>query len=277
MVVGGSVWRRVYARGQSLNLEEIFGATPPNRAAYVSCALCAPAGLSPEERRLRLASGSDNGMALWVNGKRVAYQETASPAHEQSVAADVELREGWNVVLAKASQAGGEWTVSLRVTKQDDTVPDWLRVRAQAPSALPEIDRHGWQATASHNAAGVPLAFDSAPATRWSSATLMQPGMWFQLDMGRVVEVARVLMDAGDFPEDYPRGYNLLASEDGEHWRVAGGDERASEHQAAGRLYVTLEPALRARYLKIVQTGRDDRHFWSISELKVFAPGPQEQ
>ena len=100
--------------------------------------------------------------------------------------------------------------------------------------------------------------------TRWSTGVAQAPGQWFQLDLGAVHHVSRVLVDATNSNGDYPRGYQLFGSLDGASW----GDPLASGAGTTQQLSITIAGS-DARYLKIVQTGSAP-NWWSIGELTVY-------
>ena len=120
-------------------------------------------------------------------------------------------------------------------------------------------------ASASHNGASVSNALDGNPGTRWDTATPMQPGMWFLLDLKKEREVKAIELDSSTSPEDYPRGYAVY---------VTGKPNEPARPVALGQgdpsiTRIVLKKPARGRYLKIVQTGSSDRYWWSIHELRI--------
>ena len=75
--------------------------------------------------------------------------------------------------------------------------------------------------------------------------------------------VRRVVLDTGADVGDFPRGYSLLTSTDGSHWREA----RAAP--ATGQLTTIDIPATAARYLRVVQTATAPQ-WWSVADLRVY-------
>ena len=61
-------------------------------------------------------------------------------------------------------------------------------------------------------------AIDPNPYTRWSSRAPQQPGMWFQIDLGEVRPVSQLRLNNDPSPGDYPRGYRVRVSSDGQSW-----------------------------------------------------------
>ena len=115
-------------------------------------------------------------------------------------------------------------------------------------------------ATASGEAAA---ATDDDATTRWSPGAAQAPGQSLQVDLGRVQRVRRVVLDTGADVGDFPRGYSLLTSTDGTHWReVASG-------AGTGQLTTIDIPATAARYLRVVQTATAPQ-WWSVADLRVY-------
>lgn len=70
---------------------------------------------SPKKQNARLEAGSDDGIKVWLNGKVVHANNATRPCSPGSDKADVALEEGWNDLLVKVTQGGGEWSVCLRL------------------------------------------------------------------------------------------------------------------------------------------------------------------
>ena len=113
-------------------------------------------------------------------------------------------------------------------------------------------------------------AIDGDRSTRWDTGRGMQPGDSFTIDLGSEHTVAGVTLDAAASAGDYPRGYEVYVSFDGGQWgksvTTGGSDNPVTAIQFPG--------PVRARYLKIVQTGSVPNLFWSIHEIKVDVQKP---
>ncbi|HLQ37120.1 MAG TPA: discoidin domain-containing protein, partial [Planctomycetota bacterium] len=123
-----------------------------------------------------------------------------------------------------------------------------------------------WQLTASHAGEPCERAIDGDPATRWTTGVDLQPGLWFQIDFGAPFTVRELRLDTRRSPGDYPRAFDLVVADDGEHWSqplVSGtGDGPMT--------VITVATPRAARFLRIEQTGRQSGLWWSIHELQVF-------
>ena len=104
---------------------------------------------------------------------------------------------------------------------------------------------------------------DDDATTRWATGAAQQPGQQLQVDLGRTERVRRVVLDTGAGTGDYPRGYVLYASRDGQQWtQVATG-------AGSGQLTTIDIPPTRARALRVVQTG-SAAQWWSVADLRVY-------
>ena len=63
--------------------------------------------------------GSDDQVAVWINGEEIHRHNAFRGAIPDQDTASCKLREGWNEVLAKIGQNGGGWALYLRFTDPD--------------------------------------------------------------------------------------------------------------------------------------------------------------
>jgi len=76
---------------------------------------------SPEARTAIFSAGSDDGMKAWINGDLVDSKDGdrgATPGEDQ---AQVHLKAGWNTVLLKIIQGGGDWGYYFDLLNPDRT------------------------------------------------------------------------------------------------------------------------------------------------------------
>jgi uncharacterized protein len=173
-----------------------------------------------------------------------------------------------------AFDGGRAWYTALGHTDTAYAEPDFrqhllggIQYAIGTKSVGPPLDRAGWTLTASSAQSQVANAIDGDIATRWSSGSVQAPGMYFQADFGEPQTFSRIELALDESqPFDYPRGYEVYASDDPANL----GEPIAS---GVGQQLTTIDvPATTARYLRIVQTGSDAFRWWSIYELNVFAP-----
>jgi len=122
-------------------------------------------------------------------------------------------------------------------------------------------------ASASHNnvqvgADNVAQALDGRPDTRWSSRALQSPGMWFELDLNTTRTVTGLTLDSGR-SSDYPSSYIVRVSTDRQQWQQVSHNDNNDRP-----LDISFSPR-QARYIRIEQTGRSDRWWWSIYGVTV--------
>jgi hypothetical protein len=127
------------------------------------------------------------------------------------------------------------------------------------------LDRTAWTVSASTGDAA--KAIDGKDGTRWDTQHPQRAGDWFQVDLGAKQTVGRLVLDARRSGDDFPRAYAIHVSDDGKEW----GRPLATGNGAAGLLDIAL-PATATRFLRIVSTGADANHWWSIDELQLRGP-----
>jgi hypothetical protein len=106
-------------------------------------------------------------------------------------------------------------------------------------------------------------AIDGKPETRWSSRIPQQPGIWFEIDLNEVRTVSGVALDNAGSPQDYPRGYAVSLSSDGDRWTEV---VRTPDNDRPLDVKFSPHPA---RYIRIEQIGSDPSYWWSIHGVAV--------
>jgi hypothetical protein len=124
-----------------------------------------------------------------------------------------------------------------------------------------------WTAEANVSAENASLAFDAGPGAAWDSGAVQKPGMWFQVDLGRVLVLDRVAIASPE--RGFPAGYQVTLSEDGNVWHLV-----AEEAKNWRDIDAAFAPC-RARYVRIEQTGVPPwAASWKISGVAVSATEP---
>lgn len=85
---------------------------------------------SDEARDALLELGSDDGVKAWLNGKVVAADNAVRPVAPGQTKAPVTLNQGWNTLLLKVTQGGGQWAVCARFRAPDGGALSGLRAAA---------------------------------------------------------------------------------------------------------------------------------------------------
>jgi len=152
----------------------------------------------------------------------------------------------------------------VRSLFKERTAP-WTReeLREVTPQFLP--DRTEWKVSASHGSDRAPRAIDGKLDTRYETGTEQVPGMWFQIELPEATSVFGIYLDAASSTRDYPRGYKVEVSNDGNTWSqpVASGTGNARMTE------IRFEPVT-ARFVRITQTGSVKGLFWSIHDLQLL-------
>jgi glucosylceramidase len=105
-------------------------------------------------------------------------------------------------------------------------------------------------------------AVDDDATTTWSTGDTQQAGRSLQVDLGRRVDVRRIVLDTGAATTQFPRAVTLLGSDDGDHWRRLG--------SATGTGQLTEISVRRsARHLRLVLTA-DAPVGWTVADLRVY-------
>lgn len=97
-----------------------------NRAAYLRAEV-----YSPRSQKARLEMGSDDGIKAWLNGTVVHKNKTNRGVSPGQDVVQVSLNRGWNTLLLKITQGGGDWGACARFRAADGSNIDGLRVKAK--------------------------------------------------------------------------------------------------------------------------------------------------
>ena len=117
---------------------------------------------------------------------------------------------------------------------------------------------------------GTERAFDRDSGTRWDTGRPMLPGDMFQLDIGSKRDIGRIVLDAHRSHCDWPRGYTVEYSDDGNTWRkVKEATYADCVYQQSGGVLPIDVPDGETRFIRITQLGRDTLH-WSLDELELY-------
>jgi mono/diheme cytochrome c family protein len=155
----------------------------------------------------------------------------------------------------------------LRAAHAARTQP-WTEAELRAVLPHPLTNRKEWKLNASHNAASVALAVDGNPDTRYDTKVPMSPGMWFTIELPAETEICGLQLDYAKSANDFPRGYTVELSKDGEKWAPP----IAKGVGTNGSTSIDFPPA-KTKWIRISQTGKMPGTYWSIHELQVLAPG----
>ncbi|UCD29722.1 MAG: HEAT repeat domain-containing protein [Planctomycetota bacterium] len=86
---------------------------------------------SDKQQPAQLALGSDDGMKVWLNGEVVHAENAARGLDCGGDKVDVTLKKGWNSLLLKITQGGGNWGFCCAVKAPDGSILDGLKFKAE--------------------------------------------------------------------------------------------------------------------------------------------------
>ncbi|GEM_PF-146773 len=130
------------------------------------------------------------------------------------------------------------------------------------------FDKTGWTASASVTETGQSPAnvLDNDKNTWWSTGVSQTEGQWIQVDMGESKSFDQISFETTSaYPDDYPIGYRLQVSNDGNSWVTI------KEGAGFGNKMVLQFSTQSARYIKILQTGTSTEKWWRIGEFNVYS------
>jgi hypothetical protein len=150
-----------------------------------------------------------------------------------------------------------------------------------SPMGFAPIAPNAWKVSASHRESEVGHVMDRDAATGWSTGRWQAPGQWLAVDLGGEEDVARVDLLSIDWQE-VPAELRVEWSRDGRSWQEAvsirpyWGPMFVSERHPflrvrRGRVQAVFRP-VRARFLRLTQTGSAPGHAWAARELFVYRP-----
>jgi len=107
-----------------LELDKLYGGD--NRVAYLRTRVW-----SAGEQKAVLEIGSDDGVKVWLNGQLVHTNNAVRPVSPGEDRVEVNLKQGWNTMLVKLTQGGGEWALCARLRKTDGGKIEGLKFEVQ--------------------------------------------------------------------------------------------------------------------------------------------------
>jgi hypothetical protein len=169
----------------------------------------------------------------------------------------------------------------LIVAELDDTLI--LSVPAPPTASEPPLGtplpRDAWRVEGS--APGVERAVDGDPKTHWVASSV-EADAELRVDMGAAARVTDVVLDLGPHVLEYPRHYELRASDDGVTWRTIGAEDPTAPPFASYRrdhlrvsLRLRVAPTT-ARWLAVHVSQYPPDYWvlgdgtWAVHELRVF-------
>lgn len=127
-----------------------------------------------------------------------------------------------------------------------------------------KLNRNNWVMYASNRSSDTNKATDDAASSRWTTGETQRNGQWFEIDLSKSESFNKIVLESKGNPYDYPRRYNVRVSNNGTNWKtVLTGNGNGTD--------TTMSfPKQTARYIRIEQTGSDNRRWWSIHDVNVY-------
>jgi dienelactone hydrolase len=104
-------WKESTSWSDAFGVDEALGLVAPDSGTAYASAVVRRASAGPA----LLAIGSDDGIRVWVNGRRVHERRGSRPLVFDEDRVSVDLAAGENVLLVRTEQRRGPWAFSLRV------------------------------------------------------------------------------------------------------------------------------------------------------------------
>ncbi|MGD9145519.1 MAG: discoidin domain-containing protein [Anaerolineae bacterium] len=189
---------------------------------------------------------------------------------------------GYRILLSTDGQA---WHLVAERPKNWSNVDEAFAPRRARYVRLEQTGRPSWPASwmiseitvsatnpwagadASHYSADVGEALDAHLPTAWNTRNVKQrPGMYFNLDMGSLRKIERVMLLHPSSQQ--PRGYVMEVSADGQDWQEIG--RKADNWHAVDVEFAPLS----ARYVRVKTTNSSAYQPWGIAEFVVWRTSP---
>ncbi|GAA1996991.1 discoidin domain-containing protein [Microbacterium pumilum] len=179
--------------------------------------------------------------------------------------------------VSVASQAGIDGVNVLRFSPQ---IARYVRLSqtgtASTPWSVGEINlfsdpvlqngTHTASAPASAPGTTPAMVLDGSVSTVWQTGAPQTPGQSLTVDLGRNVDMDKVLFDSGPATSnDFPRIWDLFVSYDNTNWTQV-----ASGYGTNRAVLADFQGGKNGRYLKLVSNGTSPQ-WWSVAEVAIYS------
>ena len=189
---------------------------------------------SPEDMLLEIHAGSQESVKVWFNGALVVSRyANREPAPDQEIV-PVQIRKGWNSVLAKVVQDGGQWHFYFRLDgKGTDRC---IYARSQEPDPPLSGDVAPWWLLGPVPAESMKAGFDTPypPEFHWATdapVTLQNGGelRWMSAGVSQETQLVAVIMSREQrCVSGHPRITNPSGLIGPGHAKILPGDEHGT-------------------------------------------------
>lgn len=190
---------------------------------------------------------------------------------------NVETSTNGTTWVSVANQPGADGVTTVKFSPQ---VAQYVRVTETAAAgalwSVGEINLYNdpvlfngtHTATASSSAGGTApgMTLDGNVSTVWQSGVPQAPGQTLTIDLGRNVDMDKVLFDAGAATaNDYPRIWDVYTS-----WDNVTYTQVASGYGSNRVVQADFQGGKNGRYLRIVSNGTSGQ-WWSVAEIAIYS------
>jgi hypothetical protein len=109
-------WKEHVVNDYLLDFNGLLGAKTEDAVAYAVTYIVAP----EELKGIKMKAGSDDQLKIYLNGREVMKFTGTRPAEKDQDTAEVTLKKGINVLVAKVINEKSEWGLCVRFTGKDD-------------------------------------------------------------------------------------------------------------------------------------------------------------
>ncbi|MFZ4767247.1 MAG: DUF7133 domain-containing protein [Roseimicrobium sp.] len=206
-----------------------------------------------------------HGLAGPVDGKTYESQMVPMGANSDQWIADVAsyIRKAFGNQGALVTK---DEVKRLRAATKTRTTP-WTIEELRAGYPQPLSNTKEWKLTASTDK-DLAKAVDGDGGTRWTTNKVQAPGQWFQVELPSETDIAGVVLDTARSGGDYPRGYKVELSLNGSDW----GAPILEGPGKSGITELMFAKPMKAKFIRITQTGSAKSNYWSLHELQVLKP-----
>ena len=230
----------------------------------------------------RWTTGANQSGGEWIQANlgaptlfnRLSIDNTANPGQYPRTV-DVQVSNDGTTWVSVATQPGADGVTTVKFAAQ---VASHVRVRqtgsASALWSVGELNlfndpvlhngAHTASAFATVGGGSAASALDGNAATAWQSGTPQVPGQTFTIDLGRNVDMDKVLFDSGAAaPDDYPRTWDVYVS-----WDNVNFTQVASGYGTNRVIQADFQGTKNGRYLRLASNGTSSQ-WWSIAEVAI--------
>ena len=190
---------------------------------------------------------------------------------------NVETSTNGTTWVSVANQAGADGVTTAKFSPQ---VARYVRVTETAAAGAlwsvgeinvyndPVLFNGTHTATASSSAGGTTpgMTLDGNVSTVWQSGVPQAPGQTLTIDLGRNVDMDKLLFDAGAATaNDYPRIWDVYTS-----WDNVTYSQVASGYGSNRVVQADFQGGKNGRYLRIVSNGTSGQ-WWSVAEIAIYS------